>query len=202
MTGLKVYIVDDDAGVRDALSWLFRSRKIDSACYASGEEFLDAWTTELQGCLVLDVRMGGMSGIELFDRLVSLSCRLPTIFLTGHGDVPMAVQAIRRGAFEFFEKPVDDNALVDKVLEGFSLSRSRADKTAGIDAIHRRLSSLSAREKEVMDLVLAGKLNKQIADQLGIAMRTVEVHRAHVFEKMEVRSAVELSQVLGRLNTG
>lgn len=196
MTGFTVQIVDDDAGVRDALSWLFKSRKINSASYASGEEFLAAWTPAMQGCLLLDVRMGGMSGIELFDRLVAANCRIPTIFLTGHGDVPMAVQAIRRGAFEFFEKPVDDNALVDKVLEAFEQTKLQADRTAGSEAIRRRLASLSAREREVMDLVLAGKLNKQIADQLGIAMRTVEVHRAHVFEKMDVRSAVELSQVL------
>lgn len=202
MTGFTVHIVDDDAGVRDALSWLFKSRKIDCACYASGEEFLAAWTPAMRGCLVLDVRMGGMSGIELFDRLVAANCRLPTLFLTGHGDVPMAVQAIRRGAFEFFEKPVDDNALVDKVLEAFALTKVQADRTAGTDAVRRRLASLSAREKEVMELVLAGRLNKQIADQLGIAMRTVEVHRAHVFEKMGVRSAVELSQVLGSLNAG
>lgn len=196
---LTAYIVDDDAGVRDALSWLFKSRGIQSAVFGSGEEFLSAWITDMAGCLILDVRMGGMSGIELFDRLAARNNVLPTIFLTGHGDVPMAVQAIRCGAFEFLEKPVDDNALVDRVLEAFALSRIQAEKSAEVATIRQRLDTLSNREREVMQLVLAGKLNKLIADELGIAMRTVEVHRSRIFEKMGVRSAVELARILSTL---
>jgi two-component system response regulator DctR len=154
---------------------------------------------ELCGCLLLDVRMPGMSGIELFDRLRALNCRLPVIFLTGHGDVPMAVQALKDGAFDFIEKPYDDNALVDKVLAALEHDTKRCAREKSLREVQHRLEQLTQREQEVMHQILAGKLNKVIADELGIAMRTVEVHRSHIFEKMQVRSAVELSQVLGLL---
>ena len=151
------------------------------------------------GCLLLDVRMPGMSGIELFDRLRALNCRLPVIFLTGHGDVPMAVQALKDGAFDFIEKPYDDNALVDKVLAALEHDTKRCAREKSLCEVQERLEQLTQREQEVMHQILAGKLNKVIADELGIAMRTVEVHRSHIFEKMQVRSAVELSQVVGLL---
>jgi two-component system response regulator DctR len=199
MSGPATHIVDDDPAVRDALQWLLKSRAVQSQTWKSAEDFLSFASRELCGCLLLDVRMPGMSGIELFDRLRVLNCRLPVIFLTGHGDVPMAVQALKDGAFDFIEKPYDDNALVDKVLAALEHDVKRCAREDSILSVQRKLEQLTQREQEVMHQILAGKLNKVIADELGIAMRTVEVHRSHIFEKMQVRSAVELSQVLGLL---
>lgn len=199
MNGPATHIVDDDPAVRDALQWLLKSRGVQSQTWGSAEDFLSFASGDLCGCLLLDVRMPGMSGIELFDRLLALNCRLPVIFLTGHGDVPMAVQALKDGAFDFIEKPYDDNALVDKVLAALEHDLKRCASENSVLAVRQRMAQLTQREQEVMHLILAGKLNKVIADQLGIAMRTVEVHRSHIFEKMQVRSAVELSQVLGLL---
>lgn len=199
MSGPATHIVDDDPAVRDALQWLLKSRGVQSQTWGCAESFLSFARPELCGCLLLDVRMPGMSGIELFDRLHALNCRLPVIFLTGHGDVPMAVQALKDGAFDFIEKPYDDNALVDKVLAALEHDVKRCAREGSILLVQKRLEQLTQREQEVMHQILAGKLNKVIADELGIAMRTVEVHRSHIFEKMEVRSAVELSQMLGLL---
>ena len=199
MSEASVYIVDDDPAVRDALQWLLRSRGVASLAWASGTEFLAATTPGLAGCALLDVRMPEMSGIELFDRLRRSDCALPVIFLTGHGEVPMAVQALKDGAFDFVEKPYDDNALVDKVLAAMAHDASRTAREGSIAELRHRLALLTQREVEVMDRILAGKLNKVIADELGIAMRTVEVHRSHIFEKMKVRSAVELSQTISPL---
>ena len=199
MSGPATQIVDDDPAVRDALQWLLKSRGVQSQAWESADDFLSSASRELCGCLLLDVRMPGMSGIELFDRLRALNCRLPVIFLTGHGDVPMAVQALKDGAFDFIEKPYDDNALVDKVLAALEHDLKRCARENSVLLVRQNLAQLTQREQEVMQLILAGKLNKVIADHLGIAMRTVEVHRSHIFEKMQVRSAVELSQVLGLL---
>ena len=193
------HIVDDDPAVRDALQWLLQSRSVDSRTWSSAEAFLEAASTNLFGCCLLDVRMPDMSGTELFDRLRTMDCGIPVIFLTGHGDVPMAVKALKDGAFDFLEKPYDDNALVDKVLAAFAHDRSRSAKAESAGLVRQRLAQLTQRELEVMRMILAGKLNKVIADELRIAMRTVEVHRSHIFEKMQVRSAVELSQLLGTL---
>ena len=193
------HIVDDDPAVRDALRWLLQSRSVGSKAWSSGEDFLAAATPDLFGCCLLDVRMPGMSGIELFDRLRTAHCPIPVIFLTGHGDVPMAVKALKDGAFDFIEKPYDDNALVDKVLAAFAHDERRNAKAESANQVRHRLAQLTQRETEVMQRILGGKLNKMIADELGIAMRTVEVHRSHIFEKMHVRSAVELSQLLGTL---
>ena len=199
MSDAIAHIVDDDAAVRDALQWLLRSRGVASRAWDSADGFLAAAGRDLCGCILLDVRMPGMSGIELFDRLRAIDCRLPVIFLTGHGDVPMAVQALKDGAFDFVEKPYDDNALVDKVVGAMALDAKRSAREDSVNSVRNRLVQLTLREQEVMQQILAGKLNKVIADELGIAMRTVEVHRSHIFEKMGVRSAVELSQVLGVL---
>jgi len=199
MNGPTTHIVDDDPAVRDALQWLLRSRAVPSQAWESADELLAIANAELCGCLLLDVRMPGMSGIELFDRLRALQCGLPVIFLTGHGDVPMAVQALKDGAFDFIEKPYDDNALVDKILAAMAHDAKRCVRNNAILSLRHKLARLTEREREVMQRILAGKLNKVIADELGIAMRTVEVHRSHIFEKMQVRSAVELSQLLGVL---
>ncbi|MBI3286300.1 MAG: response regulator transcription factor [Burkholderiales bacterium] len=194
-----LHIIDDEDVIRDALSWLARSRQIASQSYDSAEKFLGALAQPLVfdaggDCLLLDVRMPGLSGTALFDVLSAknLTKRLPVIFLTGHGDVPMAVDTLKRGAFDFFEKPFNDNKLMDRVQEALAQSRQAGSAAA----VHERLATLSAREREVLDLILLGKMNKVIADQLGISMRTVEVHRAHIFDKMQVKTAVELAGIL------
>jgi two-component system response regulator DctR len=191
-----LHIVDDEAVVRDALTWLATSRAIPSRAYDSGAQFLQQiGDFDSDGdCVLLDVRMPDMNGVAVFDQLLTrgLAQRIPVIFLTGHGDVPMAVDTLKRGAFDFFEKPFNDNQLMDRVQEALANSR-RAGETA---AVHARLATLSTREREVLDLILAGKMNKVVADQLGISMRTVEVHRAHIFDKMQVKTAVELAGLL------
>src|SRR5512134_1725982 len=198
----KVFIVDDDEAIRDSLAWLLRTRGLTAQAYGSAEEFLEACNRDARGCLVLDMRMPGMSGLELHEKLLERGCTLPVIFLTGHADVPMAVAAIKRGAFDFVEKPFNDNALVDLVIKGIEHdARSRAQR-AEKATVASRLAQLTPREREVMDLILAGRLNKLIADELNISMRTVEVHRARVLEKMGVRSAVELAQLVGPRNSG
>ena len=200
-----LHIVDDEDVIRDALEWLAQSRGLAARGHAGGQAFLDALgenaAADADGaggasgdCVLLDVRMPGMNGIAVFDQLVArgLLARLPVIFLTGHGDVPMAVDSLKRGAFDFFEKPFNDNQLMDRVEEAMAASR----KAAGAAAVHARLATLSAREREVLDLILAGNMNKVVADKLGISMRTVEVHRAHIFDKMRVKTAVELAGLL------
>lgn len=192
-----LHIVDDEEAVRDALAWLAQSRSIPARSYASAQEFLDDVGTRFDAggdCLLLDVRMPDINGIGVFDQLGArgLTARMPVIFLTGHGDVPMAVDTLKRGAFDFVEKPFNDNLLMDRVQEAMAASRS-AGAAAEVQA---RLASLSAREREVLDLILAGKMNKVVADELGISMRTVEVHRAHIFDKMQVKTAVELAGLL------
>ncbi|HEX5394681.1 MAG TPA: response regulator [Rhodocyclaceae bacterium] len=190
------HIVDDDEAIRDALTWLLKSRGITARCWPSAEAFLADYQPKMRGCLVLDVRMEDMSGPELFDRLRALGCRMPVLYLTGHGDVPLAVQSLKKGAFDFIEKPCNDNLLADRVAEALQLDAEVNRKISHQDSVSERLATLTQREREVMDAVLAGKLNKVIAAELNIAMRTVEVHRARVFEKMEVKSAVELAKVL------
>ena len=206
-----VYLVDDEDVVRDALAWLLRSRRLLSEGYASAEAFegmLESRSTGPAGarlfkpnapcCLLLDVRMPGMSGIQFFERLIErkLVDLMPVIFLTGHGDVPTAVAAVKRGAFDFFEKPFSDNALVDRVEQALARSTEVLLAQRQQDAVRQRLSELTDRERDVMQLVIEGRPNKLIADELNISVRTVEVHRARVFEKMDVRSAVELANLL------
>ncbi|MBK7421703.1 MAG: response regulator transcription factor [Propionivibrio sp.] len=192
----QAYIVDDDEAIRDSLSWLLQSRGVANLTYPSAEAFLDVWSPSLSGCLLLDIRMQGMSGTELFEQLLERGSRLPVIFLTGHGDVPMAVSSLKNGAFDFVEKPCNDNDLVDRVLEALKLDKARCAAAATADSVNAQISQLTTRERQVMALVLAGKQNKVIADELQISMRTVEVHRASLLEKMEVRTAVELAQKL------
>ena len=193
-----VYVVDDDEAMRDSMVWLIESEGYPVRAFPSAEDFLAAYTDGLAGCLVLDVRMPGMSGLELFDQLVArgLHQALPVIFLTGHADVPTAVDAVKRGAFDFCEKPFSDNALVDRIEQAL-LQSARTLAAQQHDALLRtRLTELTERERDVMRLVVEGMPNKLIADQLEISVRTVEVHRARVFDKMEVKSAVELANLL------
>ena len=190
------FIIDDDEAIRDSLSWLLQSRGVPCLSFSSAEAFLESWDASLAGCILLDVRMEGMSGTELYERLLERGCRLPVIFLTGHGDVPMAVSTLKNGAFDFVEKPFNDNELVDRIIEALKLEESQRVAAASADSINSRVSQLTVRERQVMERVLAGKLNKVIADELQISKRTVEVHRSSLFEKMGVRTAVELAQKL------
>jgi two-component system response regulator DctR len=198
----KVYIVDDDAGVRDALSWLLRTRRLLSEPYPSAEAFLQApcWQRLPTDpcCLVLDVRMPGLSGLALFERLLDLpwAPAVPVIFLSGHADVATAVDAVKRGAFDFCEKPFSDNALVDKVEQALAASAQHVSRLTTQNAMQLQLTHLTEREREVMERVVAGLPNKLVADELAISVRTVEVHRARIFEKMGVKSAVELANKL------
>lgn len=202
-----VYLVDDEDVMRDALALLLRSRRLLSEGFASAAAF-ESMMAQLPGggrhwpdapsCLLLDVRMPGKSGLALFDQLVERGMHqvLPVIFLTGHGDVPTAVSAVQRGAFDFCEKPFSDNALVDRIEQALLASNKAIEARNLLRRREQRLADLTDREREVMQLVVQGLPNKLIADQLSISVRTVEVHRARVFEKMGVKSAVELANTI------
>jgi two-component system response regulator DctR len=203
-----VYIVDDEDVVRDALAWLLRSRRLLSEGFASAEAFEAAaeqraesragdWP-DAPACVLLDVRMPGMSGLALFERLIERGWleSLPVIFLTGHGDVPTAVAAVKRGAFDFVEKPFSNNALVDRVEQALLASAQALTQRRQHHDVAQRLADLTERERDVMQLVVTGRPNKLIADELNISVRTVEVHRSRIFEKMGVKSAVELANCL------
>jgi two-component system response regulator DctR len=200
-----VYLVDDEDVVRDALAWLLRTRRLLSEGHASGDAFAEfmrgktpADWPSAPSCLLLDMRMPGMSGLALFEQVVERGFTelLPVIFLTGHGDVATAVAAVKRGAFDFVEKPFSDNALVDRIEQALQRSEAALARRTDKRRIERALAELTEREREVMNLVVEGRPNKLIADALDISVRTVEVHRARVFEKMNVKSAVELANLL------
>jgi len=200
-----VYLVDDDSGVRDALAWLLRSRRLLSESFDSAEAF-DARVSQglevlAPSCVLLDVRMGALSGLAMFEKLIGygLLPTLPVIFLTGHADVPTAVDAVKRGAFDFFEKPFSDNALVDRVVQALAQSAQALVQRRQATGLRAQLGGLTERERDVMRLVVEGLPNKLVADQLDISVRTVEVHRARVFDKMNVKSAVELANLLRTL---
>ena len=187
-----VYVVDDDAAVRDSLSWLLRSVGLRVESFDSGLAFLDHAREGCDGCAVLDVRMPELSGLELQERLVAENIALPLIIVTGHGDVPMAVRAIKAGAFDFIEKPFNDQILLDRVQQALKhneQNRILEEKRLNIEA---RLQNLTPREREVLELVVVGNPNKAIASELGISCRTVEIHRGRVMEKMQAGSLSEL----------
>lgn len=199
----KIYLIDDDAGVREALGWLLRTRRLVSDGYDSAEAFLAEAAVahrepDAPCCVLLDVRMSGMSGLALFEQLRELpwQAAMPIIFLSGHADVATAVDAVKRGAFDFCEKPFSDNALVDRVEHALRRSADELAQRAAQRGLQQRLDSLTERERDVMNLVVAGLPNKLVADQLQISVRTVEVHRSRVFDKMGVKSAVELANLL------
>jgi two-component system, LuxR family, response regulator FixJ len=187
-----VFIVDDDDAIRDSLQMLMSSVGLESACYASAREFLTSYDPDRPGCLVLDVRMPGMSGIDLQERLVAMNSILPIIFITGHGEVPMAVHAMRAGAVDFIQKPFSEQALLDQIhlaVEQDAKSRAMLGRR---DAIVERIASLTPRERQVMEMVIDGMANKVIAIDLGVSERTVEIHRARVMQKMGAESLPHL----------
>jgi FixJ family two-component response regulator len=195
MTESRVHIVDDDEAMRDSLKWLLESHGLEVELYASGDAFLAAFNSGFRGCLVLDVRMPGMNGLDLYSQLQARHSTLPVIFITGHGDVPMAVSALKKGAVDFIEKPFNDQDMLRLIESCLRQDRAAAARRAEDASVTQRLQRLTQREREVLALIVAGKLNKQIADELRISIKTVEVHRSRVMEKMGANSVAELVQL-------
>jgi len=191
-----VFVVDDDASVRESLALLMRSIDLDVETFASAPDFLDGYDASRLGCLILDVRMPGMSGLELQEVLEARRLTLPIIFLTAHGDVPMAVKAVKAGAVDFLQKPFRDQDLIDKVQHALARHATTMEKRAGREEVTARIASLTRREHEVMDMVVEGKANKVIAIDLGLSQRTVEIHRARVMKKMRADSLSHLVQMV------
>ena len=187
-----VFIVDDDEGVRDGLSLLLDTVGQPCELYECGGDFLDAYDDNKRGCLVLDIRMPRMTGLDLQKKLQEMGSTLPIIFITGHGDVPMAVDAMQKGAVDFIQKPFRDQDLLDRIREALKTDQERREEQQKHAEVAERLARLTNREREVFDLVVTGKPNKVIAYELGVSQRTVEIHRARVMEKMQARSLADL----------
>ena len=208
MNPAAIHIVDDDADVRDGLAWLFDSRGYQAATWHGGDEFLQALGPQAAGAdwgtavVLLDIRMAPLSGLATFEQLRQLGCPWPVLFLTGHGDVGMAVAAVKNGAWDFLEKPFQDNMLVDRVEQAMQAACAQTDAEREAQRLRQALASLSPREREVLDQLILGHYNKNIADHLGITPRTVEFHRANIFDKLGVHSAVELAHLMGRYAPG
>ena len=190
------FIVDDDEAVRDSLGLLLKAAGLSSRAYGSAEAFLADFDGNDYGCLILDIRMPGMSGLELQSVLQERNIALPIVFITAHGDVPMAVEAVRRGAVDFIQKPFDDEILVEKVADALSSSERHHEEELERNEIRRRVDSLTAREHQVMTQVVQGKANKVIASDLGVSQRTVEIHRSRVMEKMQAGSLAQLVRMV------
>lgn len=188
----RVHIVDDDEAVRKSLQMLFRSVDIPTLAYASGDDFLDQFDGSAEGCVLLDIRMPGTSGLEVQKQLNERGNTMPIIFITGHGDVPMAVEAMQLGAFDFVQKPFRDQDLMERVSQALTQSEAQAEQSALNQEIGERYESLTPREKEVMACVVKGQANKVIAMDRNVSQRTVEIHRARVMEKMQARSLADL----------
>jgi RNA polymerase sigma factor (sigma-70 family) len=187
-----VYIVDDDQAIRHAMGLLLKSVGLQHEVFESADEFLELYSGNNNGCLVLDIRMPGLSGLELQQKLIELGNSLPIIFISGHGDIPMAVDAMQKGAFDFIQKPFRDQELLDRISEALSTARERESEREQKLDVQERIDTLTKREHEVLDLVVTGKPNKIIAHELGVSQRTIEIHRARVMEKMRARSLAEL----------
>lgn len=187
-----VYIVDDDPAIRFAMQALLDSVNIEHEIFASADEFLQDEAQRRAGCLVLDIRMPGLGGLELQDELIARGNILPIIFITGHGDVPMAVEAMQKGAIDFIQKPFRDQELLDRIQKALMTDIQRREELERHAEVEHRIEKLTKREREVFDLVVTGKPNKVIAYELGVSQRTVEIHRARVMEKMQARSLADL----------
>ena len=198
-----IHIVDDDPVIRDGLAWLFDSRGWRSCAWDSGPAFITGIAGQApdwgEAVVLLDVRMQPWSGLVTFEHFQRLDCPWPVLFLTGHGDVSTAVQAVKNGAWDFLEKPFQDNQLVDRVAQALHAAAAQRQNQRHSQRLRQALASLSPREREVLDELLRGHYNKNIAEHLGITQRTVEFHRANIFEKMGVESAIELAHQLGKL---
>ena len=191
-----IFIVDDDDGVRASLQVLLKSVGIAATPLASAKEFLASYHPSQPGCLLLDIRMPGMSGLELQTELNVRGVIIPVIFISGHGDVPMAVEAMQHGAFDFLQKPFRDQDVIDRVQKALARDRENRDALKSHERIRALLESLTPREREVLDLMARGKPNKVMATELGLSPRTVEIHRAHVMEKMAANSIAQLVRMM------
>jgi two-component system, LuxR family, response regulator FixJ len=191
-----VFVVDDDDAVRNSLKLLLKSVGLAAQTHGSAQEFLATYDAQQPGCLVLDVRMPGMSGLEMQQELNMRGATIPVIFITGHGDIPMAVEAMQHGAFDFLQKPFRDQELLDRVNRALARDAEKRTQLRHKDIILERLTTLSPREREVLDLVTRGKPNKIVAADLGVSQRTVEIHRARVMEKMDATSLAELVRMM------
>lgn len=196
MTNERVYIVDDDPDVRDATTLLVATAGHAAIPLASPEELLEQLSPEDAGCLVLDVRLPGMDGLQLQQTLHERGIRLPIVFITGHGDIPMAVRAVNAGALDFLEKPLDESALLERIDTALERDRERRERESAHIDIEQRLARLTPRERQVMEGILAGKLNKVIGYELGMSTRTVEVHRARVLDKLGARNGPEMVRLV------
>ena len=194
-----IFIVDDDGAVRDSLEDLMDSVGYKTAAFASGVEFLAAFDPTQLGCLVLDIRMPVMSGLELQERLSERGSTLPIIFITGHGDVPMAVEAMRRGAVDFIQKPFRDQELLDQVNKALAQGMNEQRNSVAVHKLKQRLGQLTDRERQILNRVVEGQANKVIAIELNLSQRTVEAHRSHVMEKMQARSLADLVRMMAQL---
>jgi len=190
-----VFLVDDDHAVRDALDLLLEAASFKTASFENARAFLDAYKDNQAGCLVLDIRMPDMSGMELQDALIARKITLPIIFLTGHGNVPMSARAFRSGAIDFMEKPFDESTLLERIREAIQLDRTNRETAARREIAGARLTTLTQREQQVMLLVVAGKVNKEIATELNLSHRTIEIHRGRVMEKTGARSLTQLIEL-------
>lgn len=191
-----VFVVDDDEAIRDSLRWLLEANGYRVQCFSSAEQFLETYRSGQYaaqiGCLILDVRMTGMTGLELQEKLIAENSTLPIIFVTGHGDVPMAVSTMKKGAMDFIEKPFDEAELRKLVERMLDKARSESADVQQQRVATERLSKLTAREHQVLERIIAGRLNKQIADDLSISIKTVEAHRANIMEKLSVNTVADL----------
>jgi FixJ family two-component response regulator len=194
-----VFVVDDDASLRESLQDLIGSVGLRVEAFASAQEFLRSQRPNVPGCLVLDVRLQGLSGLELQKRLAEADIEIPIIFITGYGDIPMTVQAMKAGAVGFLTKPFRDQDLLDAIQQALELDRIAREQRAKLEELHGRYRSLTPREREVIVLVVAGLLNKQIAGELGTSEAAVKVHRQHVMEKMGASSLADLVRIADRL---
>ncbi|MDQ2138540.1 response regulator transcription factor [Alcaligenaceae bacterium A4P071] len=190
-----VFIVDDDEAVRDSLRWLLEANGYRVRVFASAESFLDDYDPATVGVLICDVRMPGMSGLELQEQLLARQAPLPIVFITGHGDVPMAVTTMKKGAIDFLEKPFNEQDLREIVARMLEQATQRVSKFQAQRDHEAMLARLTAREQQVLERIVAGRLNKQIADDLGISIKTVEAHRANIMEKLEVTTVADLMKV-------
>jgi RNA polymerase sigma factor (sigma-70 family) len=192
---LTVFIVDDDASVRDALALVFSVRGYRTAVFSGAEDFLKAWRASWMGCLLIDIRMPGMDGLALQDRLLEMGSSLPVVVITGHGDVDSARRAFKAKAIDFLEKPIDHDKMIEAIEQAFHSQGLMQDEKSASEKTAYLLEQLTPREQEVMNLVVAGYHNREIAERLGISVRTVEVHKAHVMSKLDVDSVADLVRV-------